>query len=272
MNNLKLLTAFLLCSGAVACASSSPNPDDATTADGLRVEVAQVFGRPASLERVSMVTRLRLQNLDAKPIKVTAIRYEVEGGKGRVQEKGQVESGAVLDVAQEGELEFSLPVRIPREGYLAFVAAKTAPVKLKGWVLTEGGTEIPFERDGELALPIMPSLVLQDVQVASAKGNIELTVFLRLVNENNFTLTIEDLSYDVSLFGQLAKQMSGAIGARLPTGAAEEYAINLGLSESENPKLYQRVVAEKQVEVEVSGRIAVHGEKLPFQHLKRVTL
>lgn len=268
--NRGLLPAWGL-SIVTACATSSPAEKPAPEP---RVRVSRLFPKPDSLRASKIAVTLELQNPRATPLTVSGIDYEIDSGDVSGVLRGQVEGGAVLDGEQIAELEFTSVIPFPeeQERFMAVLERGTLPLLIKGVVTFDEGPSVSFERNGAVATPSFPTFVVHDAQAARyGEEGVDVTFFLRLVNENPFAVTIGDVQYAITIEGREAKSEQGAIGVRLTQGAAQEFEVGITIDEATFGDV-KAVLRSGIVRYAVTGRVSVGPYEQPYVHEGQIVL
>jgi LEA14-like dessication related protein len=263
---ISILGAALL----AACATKQPTaaPKD------VAVRVSQLFPKNKSLDASAIAVKLELFNPGLQTATIEKIEYAIDTGEVSGVLKGQSRGGATLESEQTAEVEFeqSIPFPEDREAFKLVMEKGNLPVTVKGTVHFEDGSSADFERQGSVATPSLPKFVVYDAQAARYGGEgLEVTFFLRLMNENDFSVTIEQVEYTVSINGKELKSESGAIGSRLPSGAGQEFEVGVIL----DPKSFadvKTILSEGRLEYSVTAKVQVAGLELPFEQSKTIEL
>jgi LEA14-like dessication related protein len=251
----KLLLA-LACT--VGCATAKP-PSPELPADSLQAQPLAVTEQ--SLTSFTVEARMEFQNPEATPLVIHEAVYEVTLD-GTSVGKGQV----TLDqTVAPGESQF---LRIPAQTALApdedtlkkWLAKGDTPIHLvmQGTLkISEQGVarETPFAEVGELRAPRLPLPKMNDVDVGRyGEGELGISFFLGLENQNPFEVRIASISYRASLDGQEVATGMASTGDHLPASQTAEYEIEASMkSEQKNQMTYS-----------VEGVIDLGVTKLPY--------
>jgi LEA14-like dessication related protein len=230
----KLTLALVL---VAACATSKP-PPPALPSDALQAQPLAVTEQ--NLTSFTVEARMEFQNPDATPLTIHEATFEVslDGtsvGKGRATLDQQV---------GPGESQF---VRIPAPTSLASDEAtlkkwldkgdQPIQVTVQGTLqITENGVnrEAPFTEVGELRAPRLPIAKMNDVDVGRyAEGELGISFFLGLENQNPFEVRVQSISYRASLNGQEVATGMASTGDRLPASQTAEYEIEASSKDSQ---------------------------------------
>jgi LEA14-like dessication related protein len=264
---------FVLGIGALMFGIGCATPKAGAPAEGVSVKVGSMFPKNKSLDGSAIAVKLELYN-PGKGTKISRIDYTFDTGEVSGVLKGTSDAGATIEANQNAEVEFEQAIPFPedREAYRQIIEKGAIPVSLEGTVHFDDGTSVPFERKGDVATPSLPRFVVYDAQAARyGKEGLDVTFFLRLVNENVFTVTIQEVEYAVSINGTELKKESGAIGSRLPQGAGQEFEVSVLLEPKSFPATKQ-ILADRRLTYTVSGKVSVAGLELPFEESKDIEL
>ena len=265
------LACATLVTSAAACASQPKIEPPAP----LRVRVSRLFPKPDSLRASRIAVTLEIENPRASTVRVKGIDYSIDTRNVSGVLTGRVEGGAVLEAKQVAELEFVVAVPFPEEAtqFYAVLDQETFPVSVKGSILfDDGGAPIAFERNGQVATPTFPRFIIHEAQAAQyGTDGLDVTLFLRLVNENPFGVTVGDVTYTVAIEGIETKSEQGALGVRLTQGAAQEFEVSTTLDESTFKNL-QEILRSGLVHYAVTGRVSVGPYERPFNHEGQIVL
>lgn len=249
----------------IACASQ-PKPERSRIAP--RVRVGRLFPQPESLKASRIAVTLEVQNPRPSSIVVSAIDYAIDTGDVSGVLTGRVEGGATLEEQQAAEIEFTVSIPFPEEPrrFLRVLAQGTLPLTVSGSVSFEDGSRIEFARNGAVTTPTFPRLVVHDAQAARyGQEGVDVTFYLRVVNDNPFAVTISDVAYTVAIEGTEAKSEQGAIGVRLAQGAAQEFEVGITLDEARFENM-QAILRSGIVHYAVDGRVSVGAYEQPYTY------
>jgi LEA14-like dessication related protein len=251
----KLLLALVF---AVGCATAKPQSPE-LPADTLQAQPLAITEQ--SLTRFTVEARMEFQNPEATPLQIHEATYEVTLD-GTSMSKGTVPLD--LTVAP-GESQF---VRIPAQTELApdedtlkkWLAKGDTPIHLvmQGTLkMNEQGVarEAPFSEVGELRAPRLPLPKMNDVDVGRyGEGELGISFFLGLENQNPFEVRIASISYRASLDGQEVATGMASTGDHLPASQTAEYEIEASMKKSE----------QKNMTYSVEGVVDLGVTKLPY--------
>lgn len=253
---------------ALACASTPKDAGPAPEAVG--VEVQRVLPINESLDNSAVEVTLKLTNPRRSAVRVKEVRYSLDSGSVAGKLEGSATSGAEVAPEQEAQIKFKQEVPFPSEAeaYRALLEKGTVPVELKGHVLLEDGTEVPFERSAEVATPTLPKFVVHEAQAARyGKDGVDVTFFLRVINENVFSTLIQSASYKIEIGGKTLKEEQAALGLRMMGGAAEEYEVGTVLDEKSFDKaVLKEMLASRKITYTVSGKLDIARMSIPFSY------
>ena len=105
------------------------------------------------------------------------------------------------------------------------------------------------------------------------KTGVDISLFLRLINENVCGLSVEGVDYTGELNGKEIKKEQAALGIKLLGSAAEEYEMTTILDDSTlGRKELKALLKEKIVRYRVYGVLELDFIKIPFGHSGEVKL
>lgn len=263
-----VFSAFL--AGVTACAGGGP----AAPPTPIEVRVARVFPKTKAINASLLSVKLELYNPRSTPIKVGTVRYalDTKGVAGILE--GEIDAGANLASEQQAELGFDVEVPLPsgNEALTALLEQDMVPADLTGQVVFGDGSISGFEKKTGLAVPTPPKFVVYDAQAAQyEKKGVDVTFFLRLVNENPFTLQVQGVSYTVTIAGKQMRSDEAGVGARLTAGAAEEYEVSTILDGKTFDDI-DGLLRSGVVDYRVKGEITTRDMKIPFDHQAKIDL
>ena len=253
--------------GAVVMACGAPQKPAAPVAPP-EARVATIFPQPDSLDAAKVVVTIEVNNPGDAPVELVGIDYTLDAGAFAGEIEGTSAPKGVLEPGQRAEVEFNEAVPFPSdpEAYKATLEKGTIPIDLSGKVRFADGRAAEFKRRGAIAAPTLPNLIVHDVQAARYDGGrgIDVTLFLRLLNENSFTVVVDELRYEVAVNGKALKSGKD-IGVRLVANAVSEYEESAAIDEKTFGRAGVRAVqAAGKVAYVVSGQIDIRGMELPF--------
>ena len=238
------------------------------------VRVGQMLPQNKSLDASAIAVKLELFNPRPKGVTIDKIDYQIDTGEVSGVLKGSSDGGATLESQQTAEVEFeqSIPFPEDRAAYQQVLEKGTIPVNVTGTVHFADGSSADFERQGAVATPSLPKFMVYDAQAARyGEEGLDVTFFLRLVNENVFSVTIEQVEYAVSINGKELKKESSAIGSRLPSGAGQEFEVSVILDPQSFPEV-KAILSEGKLDYTVTAKVNVAGLELPFEFTKPIEL
>lgn len=266
MNRVKTLMAGALSMGLVACAGQQRV---VKAEDPPVVKVERLFPQPDSLDASKLLVKLSIGNPRASSVHVENISYTIDTGDVAGVIAGAVEVDSSVESEQLAEIEFEVEIPFPKDdpaAYLGVIAQGTVPLEVKGNATFSGLGDIAFERKGAVATPSMPKFIVHDAQAARyGKEGVDMTFFLRLVNENAFTVTVGEVNYSVEIYGKVLKEQSAGIGSTLVAGAAQEFEVSVVLEEKTFPGITKQLKSGK-LEYRVFGKVSVDDIEEDFEH------
>lgn len=235
-------------------------------------EVDRMFPMAESLDASAIEVTLLLENPTDEALTVKSIAYSMDSKDvGGIQE-GTAESGATVGPKQKIELKFkqSIPFPADADAYRAVLERQTIPITLDGTITLSNGEEVEFEREGEVATPTLPKLVVNDAQAARyGTDGVDVTIYLRLVNDNPFAVLVQSCEYTVYVEDIEARTDTAAVGTRLMPAAGEEYEFSRQISgkdEKFGDALAKKVLGSGKVNYRIEGKIDLARLSIPFKH------
>ena len=267
------IAPVLFAVGATSCATT-PKVD--TTPGTVDVEVDRVMPMAESLDASAVEITLKLYNPTTKPVTLAGITYGIDTKEVAGKLEGKVDGGATLEPEEEIELKFRQSIRFPAdtEAYRAVIERSTIPFELAGKVALESGDAVDFSRVGEVATPSLPKFVVHEAQAARyGKSGVDVTLFLRLINENVFNVMIEGVEYTVFIQDKEVKKEQAAVGIKLLAAAAEEYEAGTVLDGSTLTKEeIAEILRNRKVSYRVTGVLELTRLSIPFDHQGEIEL
>jgi LEA14-like dessication related protein len=268
MNNRVWILGGALIVAACAGQKGGAGPQD------VAVKVNQLFPRNTSLDASQIAVKLQLFNPRTGGVTIEKINYEIDTGDVSGIVKGSKDGGDTLESQQTAEVEFeqSIPLPKDRDAYQKVLAGGNIPVSVKGTVHFADGSSSDFERQGSVGTPSLPKFEVTDAQAARyGSEGLDVTFFLRVINENDFSVTIEQVEYAISINGKELKKEAGAIGTRLPSGAAQEFEVSVILDPKTFPEV-KGILTEQKLDYTVAATVQVAGLEIPFEQSKGIEL
>jgi LEA14-like dessication related protein len=270
----RIATLALAAVAFVACKTTSTGGKDS---GDVSVTVERVLPKAESLDASAIEVTLKLYNPTSSPVKIERIEYEIDTKDVSGVLKGAAPSAATIESSQAAELSFTKSVPLPtqdKQAYQEVIARGTIPADLRGAVLLGDGRKLKFERHGEVATPTLPKFVVYDAQAARyQKEGLDVTIFLRLINENVFPVTVEGVKYTVYVEDKKIKSEQAAIGTKLLQGAAEEFEVTAILDDKtfEKGKVKQ-VLSHGKLAYRVVGKLDIPELEIPFEYNGEIEL
>ena len=258
---------------AAGCAAPQKAPEPVKPA---QARVARIFPQPASLEEAKVVVTVEVYNPRSEAIGLTGIDYTILADDIGAKVEGRSTTNGQLEPEQGAEVEFTEAFPFPKdsEAYLAVLERGTIPIDVKGEVTFADGSKAAFSRKGAIAAPALPKFIVHDAQAARYDGGkgIDVTLFLRLVNENSFTVVVDEIRYEVNVNDKKIKAGKD-IGVRLVANAVSEYEESAAVDEQNfGRKGVRAVLADGKVQYHVTGAVDIRGMELPVDLRGEVAL
>jgi LEA14-like dessication related protein len=188
------LASAILPLGCKSTPTAGPDQGD------VRVSVERVLPKAESLDASAVEVVLKVFNPTEKAVKIASVEYEIDTKEVSGVLKGESPSVSTIETSQTAEVTFAKSVPFPteKEAYQQVIERGSFAADLKGSVVLADGRKLPFERKGEVATPTLPKFIVYDAQAARyEKEGLDVTIFLRLINENVFPVQIEGVRYTV---------------------------------------------------------------------------
>jgi len=214
---------------AVACATAKAPPPPLPP-EALQMQALVVTDQ--NLTEFTVEARMQFENPDPSPLEIREATYEVslDGtslGKGHVTLDQTVEAGG----SQFLRIPAPTVMSTDEETLKRWLAKGEEPIRMvmQGTLkITEAGQtrEAPFSEAGELRAPRLPVAKINDVDVGKyGEGELGISFFLGLENQNPFEVRIKSISYRASLDNQEVAAGMASTGDRLPPSQTAEYEI-----------------------------------------------
>lgn len=253
-----------------ACAGGQPPAPLAP----VEARVARIFPRSVDLSTSRMSVKVEVYNPRAVSVAVKDIAYVLDTKAVAGPIEGTVTVDGTLEPEQRATLDFEVDVALPESfaDLTKLGEMEVVPADLKGQVrLGDGGTA-GFEKKSGLAIPSLPKFIVFDAQAARyERKGLDVTLILRLLNENGFTLPVKSVKYTVELSGKKMRSDEAGVGTRLTAGAAEEYEVSLILDDSSYDEV-DALLKSGVVEYVVEGKVETKDFEVPFRHAAQINL
>jgi LEA14-like dessication related protein len=261
---------------ALALATCASGPKNSGPSEGLSVRVSQVLPVNESLDSSAVEVVLTIENPTADAVTVEKVEFELNTKDVAGVIKGSAESGAAIGPGQSAELRFRQSVPFPEspEAYQAVIKRDEIPVELSGTLVVSGADDVRFERSTSVATPTLPKMIINDIQAARyGREGVDITMFLRLVNENMFAVLIEGATYTLTVQDKEVRSEQAGIGVRLVGGAAQEFPVSVVMDEKQFDKeTLKTILASGRVSYRVEGAIELKRLTIPFMHEGEIQL
>lgn len=231
------------------------------------VSVERLIPSVDSMREVSVTTKMTVRNPRDEPVVVEGVRYSVrsvEGPEWTVE--NQLQAGQSLPAGQTVQVALSQPIELPSEdeAYLETLRMDTVPVVMQGVLRLADGTETQFEKKGSIAAPNLPRFIVHDAQAAVyEEEGIEVTFYLRLINENPFSVVVESAEYAISLEGKKVSEGTAGIGVRLAAAGVQQYEVNVNVDEETFGAGYKDKMSAESLSYQMEGSLLVQGMTVP---------
>ena len=260
-----VLVGHTCLTAVMGCATPPKAP---TKSKDIAVRVGRLFPKAKNLKASILSVRLEMYNPRSSAIVVKGVDYEIDTGDISGVVKGTSDAGVSLESDQKAELAFEASIPLPEdpEQYRSVLKKGNIDLNVKGVVRFEDGSTASFERKGAVATPTLPKFVVHDAQAARyGKAGVDVTIFLRLINENVFPVLIESVEYTVSINDKKMGTEQGAVGERLVQGAAQEFEFNAVLDESSYENI-KELLASGELTYAVQATVNVGQLEMPYDY------
>lgn len=234
-----------------------------------------------SLDAAAVEVTLLLENPSASAVQVESVDYAFDTKEISGVLKGSVPSDAKIEPSQRAELKFKQRIPFPEEAeaYQSILEGQTIAFDLSGEVKLSNGQTLGFSRAGEVATPALPRFEVNDAQAARyGTDGVDVTLFLRLINDNIFPVLVQNVSYTVFVNEKEIRTETAAVGLRLLGGSAEEYEVSRTITASAKDAKdlsgdeLKQILASGQLSYKVEGKIELSRLTLPFSHTGEIQL
>lgn len=240
------------------------------------VQVERLVPSVDSMEQVSVTTKMTVRNPRETPVTIRAVQYSVKALEGpEWSVSNALQAGQELGSGQTVSVSLEQPIDLPaeREPYLAMLAMETIPVRMEGVLSLEDGTETPFEKRGSIAPPNMPRFVVYEAQAAVyAEEGVDVTFYLRLINENPFGVVVESAEYAIQIDGKEVAEGTAGIGVRLPAAGVQAYEVNVSIDESTWGDGWEQKMDASSLAYEMNGRLTMPNVQIPVEESGTIEL
>lgn len=253
------ITGLIFSTAVAACASGPVEPPTP-----VEVTVKRMIPSTSNLSTAEMTISLQVTNPRETPVLVDGVTFELaseDEGLG-LSGASNVDMGSELPAGGVATLELRQTINLPKgtEAYQAVVTRETIPVLLTGVVRFGDGTETSFSKPGTLAPPNVPTFVVHEAQAASYEGTgIDVTFYLRLINENPFGIVVENAGYEIILEGKKVREGTAGIGVRLPQSGVQEYEVATTIDASSWGKDWKQMLSKETLSYRLAGTLTVNG-------------
>jgi LEA14-like dessication related protein len=231
------------------------------------VSVGDVRVIGSSLTDAQLAVDLVVKNPNAFGISADGVSYAL-----RIQDKPLFDGTTREKVRLEGgkSSKVTLPFSLRYEDALGSVAALKEARDLRYKVsgkIDFGIFTLPYAREGKIALPRLPDLSVQALQISQLSLNgFELALKLKVNNPNGFPIRLDDLNYDVKLAG--IALMHGRNAQPIAVKSNKDGLVNLkvGVDFSQMTAVMEKLRNAKSLPIEFTSQVKVPGasEALPY--------
>ncbi|MHB8420613.1 MAG: LEA type 2 family protein [Myxococcales bacterium] len=254
---------------ALAACASGPQPRPADASDPVRAERLTVTEQ--TLTRFTVEAALAVTNPTQESWTITGATDElwVDGNQAASDSPAlsqTVAPGATAEVIVPASAE---PVK-DEASLRAWAARGDKPIDLllKGQlhVAAGGGTkDLAFSRAGELRAPRLPVPRMDDAEVARYEGgNLGISFFLGLDNQNPFPVHVSSVTYTAKLAGRQVADGVATAGDKLLPSQISEYEIDSKLERDQGGAEVTKLAEAGQLDYQFDGEADFGIAKVPI--------
>jgi LEA14-like dessication related protein len=256
-----------------ACAGSGPVGPPTP----LGVTVKRMVPGSTDLKTGRIKVALQIENTRAAPVTLSRVHYQVASVEAAVsiEASGSLDTKATLQPGQSANVDLPIDLAYPvaDSDYAALLKMDTVPMLLTGTVEAADGTSTEFSRRGAVAPPNLPRFTVFDAQAATYEDQgIDVTFYLRLINENPFGVVVEAAEYTIELDGKPVADGTAGIGVRLPQGGVQEFEVVASVDEKNFGPTWKEKMSSEMLRYRMIGRLKVEGIEVPLSESGEIQL
>ncbi|MEM1023245.1 MAG: LEA type 2 family protein [Myxococcota bacterium] len=249
----------------IACASGSNEPLPPP-----EVKVERIIPSTQSLREANVRAKIRITNPRELPVTIAKVEYLVrtENLDTPIEGRSTLTPNSELPGKSAAEVELSQDLAFPEaaEAFLAAAGKEEILVQMEGAISFGDGTSASFIRKGSIAPPNLPRFVVHEAQSSIYEGEgIDVTFYLRLINENPFSVVVENASYEIVMSGKKVAEGTAGIGIRLTQGAVQEYEVNVTVDETSFGKGWKSMLDQESLSYSMTGELVMENFNLPVE-------
>ncbi|MGF1509535.1 MAG: LEA type 2 family protein [Myxococcota bacterium] len=243
------------------------------------VTVKRMLPTNLDLQTTRIAVELAILNPRTVPVTVEDIDYAVLLSAGPLQlrrgghlnQVGPILAGETVNVEFDERLNY--PIRADVDSYLELLKADSIPAVLRGKIRLRDGTESSFERRSSLVPPNLPRFMVFDSQAATYESQgIDVTFYLRLVNENPFGVVVDAVEYAIELDGRGVSEGTVGRAVRLIPGAVQEFEVVTSVDEQSYGRGWKEKLTKGVLRFRMDGVVRVSDLSLPVQQNGQISL
>ena len=238
-----------------------------------------------SPEGLDLVFYIRLENVSSRDYSLTANSYRFVIQEQEYLRLPARSLGRDLPLNRGSSERIRLPVRITYDNLYRSIAGVQDAVSVNCYIMGEmvfargrrRGGSLPFAFSAEFPIFRAPTVSVQSVKTrALTIGGADLEVVLKIANPNGFSLDMDDLEYDLKLFGHPLKQ--GRIRSSDPIASSSEHILSIPLLFNfyDVGKDVHALLLQESVSCQVTGTLFMRTQwerlSLPFELNQRVAV
>lgn len=247
----------------LACASGPKEP-----LAPIEVEVERIIPATQGLRRASVRAKITITNPREVPVTISKVEYLVrtEDLEPAMEGRSTLTPNSELPPRSAAQVELSQDLALPEaaDALLGALRKEEILVEMQGTISFSDGTSTSFSRKGSIAPPNLPRFVVHEAQTSIYEGEgIDVTFYLRLINENPFSVVVENASYEVILEGKKVSEGTAGIGIRLTQGAVQEYEVSVTVDEKTFGKGWKAMLDKPSLAYAMKGELAMETFTVP---------
>lgn len=251
---LRLLFALVLLLGLAGCAmlqSSIQQPE---------IQVQQVDITRLSLSDVDLAVRLGVHNPNPIGLRLAGLNYRLEAEQ-RALLQGSSEQALRVGAGEQAAITLPLSLSFAdlAGGLQAILGRDKIDYVLSG-ELDFGLFRVPYSHHGELTLPKLPRIRIQDLRVEQLNlQGARLTLSLGVDNPNGFPLRLNGLEYELSLDGKSLSRGQSLGPMVIEGGTRGSQPIQLSIDTSKLGSLFQQLSSGSKIPVSLDASLNLPG-------------
>jgi LEA14-like dessication related protein len=263
--------------GVSGCASSSGNEGGGSAGD-LEMKLRRIEVKGGNFEQVELLVIVAAANQGSKPVKLEGgsitlafvgpgketpddVDVDVDGIVDGQKYAGKPPSG---EIAGGAEAELAIPVTLPLPADTAaferLLAWRVAELEVQGTLETSAG---PLVLSGkrEVAMPLLPKIVLTSSQIASVDEGVEGVAFFELGidNPNAFDISVDRFNYSIQIGTKEMHAMGEGSREDVPPASVSSFEENINISETTYGPEVKKLLKQPAIPYHVEAFYVVRG-------------